>query len=197
MQWNKPKSVMVTRPLSAALFLALIFVLTIVALMPYGGTSGEFWRRARCVLIKHEALYPRHRFEGFFTTTTVEQRFSLEDMNNCQINYDNSNVAYISLQDPKKIGTFRVTIDKDFDDYVFFPRVSQGSEVIVCEGRMENMLFRLRGEDGWTPIGRRYLLNLSCCEHNTTLHQFPVTLTIVLQGQWSQVWLPAGAIFFR
>ena len=67
----------------------------------------------------------------------------------------------------------------------------------MSEGRVENVLFRLRGDAGWTPIGRRYLLDLSCCEHNDTLHQFPVTLIIVLRGQWAQLWLPGGAAFFR
>ena len=126
MRWNKPSTAKAARLWSAALFLVLVLALAVVALAPYGGTPDGLWRSARCVLAKHEALWPSYRFEGFFNTSTVEQRLFLEEMDNCQIRYDDSKVAYVSLRDPGKLGTLRVTINKDFDDYVFFRAYRRG-----------------------------------------------------------------------
>jgi hypothetical protein len=118
-------------------------------------------------------------------------------MENCEIRSDDGTVSYIVPKDPAQIAILRVTLKKDFDDYVFFPRVSKESEVLVCENRMINVLFRLQGHEDWTPVGRRYLLNLSCCEHNEDQSQFYVNLLIVLRGPWAQLWLPGNAVFFR
>lgn len=197
MPWSDRTRFTVRRLRSKALFATLVFALIAVAMTAYRWRPAVIWHATHCLLSEHAMLWPKYRFEGFFKTSTVEQTFSIDAMENCEMRADENQPAYVTPRDPEKLATLQVTISKDFDDYVFFPRVSKGSEVLVCENDILHVLFRLRGGEGWTPIGRRYLLDLSCSEHGEEQRQFPVTLILVLRGPWAQVWLPGGAVFFR
>ncbi|WP_043602375.1 hypothetical protein [Solidesulfovibrio magneticus] len=168
-----------------------------IALAAYGWRPSRIWRTADCLMTRHAALWPHHRFEGFFKTTTVEQAVAIQAMENCELRLGDDQIPYVTPRDPGKLALLHVRIRKDFDEYVFFPRVSKNSEVLVCEDNILNVLFRLKGEEDWTPIGRRYLLDLSCCEHGEEPRQFSVNLVIVLRGPWAQVWLPGEKAFFR
>lgn len=176
--------------------LLLTLVLVGIALGQYGGVSGLF-RSLSCMFTRQWGQSPRYKFDGFFTTSTVKQSINTSESENCVIRRDEEGLSFITLIDPKKIGIIRVNITKEFDDYIFYPRVSQGSEVLVCESSPENVLLRLASQDGWTPLGRRYVLNLSCCEHGAVQQQIQVSLLIILRGEWAQLWIPAGMVFFR
>lgn len=174
----------------------LALVMISLALTQYGGPAGLF-RGIDCLFLRHAALFPKHRFEGFYDTTTVTQEIDLAGSVNCEVRQDESGQSFLTPRDPEKMALVRVTILKDFNEYVFFPRVSPGSEVLVCEDTPKNILFRLSSTEGWTPLGRRYLLDLTCGEHGDLRKQYHQPLLVVLRGPWAQLWLPGGKVFFR
>lgn len=175
----------------------ILAALAVFAVAQYDGPGG-LWRAAGCVVSRHAGLTPAYRFEGFFPASTVPQTVDLAGAENCELRRDEQGRAFLAPRDPGRRAVVRITLKKEFDDYVFFPRVSKGSAVLVCEASPENVLFRLEGSDaGWTPLGRRYLLDLSSCEHGAAPHQVDVGLLVVLRGPWAQLWLPADAVFFR
>lgn len=190
---NRP---LAARRLAGVAMALLALALIGLALGQYGGPAG-FFRGAQCLVLRHDALFPQHRFDGFYDTTTVTQEIDLAGSVNCEVRQDESGKSFIAPRDPEKLAIVRVTILKDFNDYVFFPRVSQGSEVLVCENTPENILFRLSSGQGWTPLGRRYLLDLACGEHGDLRKQYHLPLLVVLRGPWAQLWLPGGTVFFR
>lgn len=189
------RSLVATRLARTAMTL-LALIMIGLALTQYGGPTGLF-RGIDCLFLRHAGLFPQHRFDGFYDVTTVTQEIDLAGSVNCEVRQDDSGRSFIAPRDPEQLAIVRVTILKDFDDYVFFPRVSPGSEVLVCENAPENVLFRLSSAEGWTPLGRRYLLDLTSSEHGGLPKQFHLPLLVILRGPWAQLWLPGGKVFFR
>jgi len=140
---------------------------------------------------------PITRFDGFYTSSTVPQKIDYAKSINIQIKNEGDR-NLICPADPNFPAILYVTITKDFNDYIFFPRVSSGADVLVCEPSYPfKILFRLGGQKDFTPIANRYLLDLKCSSDGTINQRIDTQLMIILGGKWSQLWLSGGHIFFR
>lgn len=163
--------------------------------LQYGGVSGLF-RSGRCTWDHYTALRPSFRFAGFFDTSTVPQEILYTDSVNWVLRQEGGH-AYLAAADPAQLAIIRVRLRKDFDTYVIFPRVAGGGAVSVAEATPDAVLFRLRGDANWTPLSRRYLLNLRCVTGGERRQQIPVDLVFILQGKNAQLWLNDEKLVFR
>ena len=94
----------------------------------------------------------------------------------------------------------RVTLKKDRDTVLFYPRVSgsDGAVIVYAEdGVYRRRLFALHGTEGqWTAMGQQFTLDLRCAPYGFSAKDLDVSLVIVLTGKWSQLWHLGSAIFF-
>lgn len=163
--------------------------------LQYGGPTG-FIQVCRGVYLRRAGLNPDFRFEGFLDCSTVPQDIDYAQSTNWTSKQENGNI-FLTPTDPSKPAFIRIRLKKEFDEYIFYPRVAEGGEVYVCEATPLNVLFRLGDESSWTPLERRYMINLGGVEFGYVTKQIFVELIVVLRGQRAQLWLPAGKAFFR
>lgn len=99
-----------------------------------------------------------------------------------------------------KRATVRVTVKKDRDNLVFYPRLSGKDSTVtvyVADGSYRRRLFALRGTDGrWTAMGQQFTLDLRCAPYGYSPKELDEHLLIVLTGKWSQLWHLGPAVFF-
>jgi hypothetical protein len=127
----------------------------------------------------------------------VLQHIDYAASKNLKIIADMSGCSYITSLDTEDDAIVIVNLKKEHDDYFFFPRVSSDASITVVEEEDKKILFYLENDTSWTPIGRRYFINLYCSKYGYLKKQFDVTLRITLSGKSAQLWLPGNQVFFR
>ncbi|MFU2207809.1 hypothetical protein [Solidesulfovibrio sp. C21] len=94
----------------------------------------------------------------------------------------------------------RVTVKKDRDTVIFYPRVSGKDSAVTVyaeDGPYRRRLFALHGTDGkWTEMGQQFILDLRCAPYGYSPKEFDEHFLIVLTGKWSQLWHLGPAVFF-
>lgn len=140
---------------------------------------------------------------GLLSCSNKEQQIEMESFKNLSIKpADVEGWDVISTINKKEPGFFSITLKKRILDnkYIFYPRVeSPSDEVIIKEERhFQTRLFSLHNKGkGWTPIGAQYLLDPDCFEYSSIADKtVQLRLQITLYGDWAQLWVKNGAVFF-
>lgn len=163
----------------------------------YAMDFPKFVHDIQCGLQTDFNLSANFLYEGFFHCSTVLQSIEYADSKNIKIVDDISGVSYIAPLDEQDDAIVVVKLKNEYNDYIFFPRVSSDSSISVEEEDSQRNLFYLENDISWTPVGRRYIVDLYCSKYGYLKKQVDVTLRITLSGKSAQLWLPENQVFFR
>jgi len=161
-----------------------------------------FVQYSKCALLEHRdgASF----FDvGLLSCSNKEQKIEIDSFKNLSIRpAEIEGWEVISTVNKKEPGVFAILLKKRIldDKYIFYPRVESPSDgVIVKEERhFPTRLFSLHiKEKKWTPIGAQYVLDSDCFEYSSiTDKTVELHLKITLYGEWAQLWVKNGAVFF-
>lgn len=177
-----------------------LFTLCLVSFFGVTRLYDDFGNAAYCTL-----CYPfQEKDTGrsrFLSSSNVEQILDAQNTRNYTDNEESSAAWNIfSPAVPGTPGILRITVKKDRDVFVFFPRL-EGAESSVTvyaeDDPYQRRLFTLRGKDGqWTEMGRQYVLDLRCAPYGWSRKDVDVKLVIIMTGKWSQIWHLGSAVLF-
>lgn len=175
------------------LFIAVAAVIVLGTISLYDG----FFTRARC---EFGFLAEKNAYSGenFLRCSNIDQQIQglsgvVDEAS------DTPGWRIYRPSRPDRPGTIQLTIAKDRDTAFFYPRVSGRDSSVVLAEPTDNIVREwvvLRGRDAsWTPISRRYLVNLACIGRTEAAGE-PVKIEIVLNGPWAQLWHQDGTVLF-
>lgn len=176
-------------PILLACFVCLVILVQ-------GTRIGWFADYALYTFTSMFASNAEYKFDGFYKSSTVEQSIKFRESTNFKIE-DQNGIDVITPESPDDPAVIVLTMKKEYNDYVFFPRVTQGAQVFVIESTPREVLFHLEGQSAWTPMARRYFINLRHSKYGFEDKQIELSIKVVLCGKDAQLWLPGGKVFFR
>lgn len=139
---------------------------------------------------------------GLFNCTNVVQHIDNLHNKNVLIEKQPDYPGYNTIrpEDESQPAVFRVVVRRDRSGVMLLPRfVGRDCRVQIFQIRdeLKRKLFDLRGSsDSWTPVGRRYEVNLGCVENGDTDPVSDVVLEVILTGKWTQLWALDRDVFF-
>lgn len=162
--------------------------------------QGQPWHRVYCSVILPLINWPPS-VSGFFSCSNVVQAVKTDYSRNMDVGPEEGQPGFqvYRPRDGAQPAVFRMTVKRDRQFMFFFPRL-QGDdsriEVYEVADEFKRKLITVRGDKLWSPIGRRYELNLGCVEHGLNSEAYDVVLEFVLVGRWTQIWAKDLAILF-
>lgn len=175
------------------LYFAVVAAIILGVIALYDG----FFSRARC---EFGFLAQKNAFAGekFLRCSNIDQHIesAVDVVDEAS---DTPGWRIYRPSSPDRPGTIQLTIAKDRDTAFFYPRVSGRDSSVVLGEPTDNIVREwvvVRGRDAaWTPISRRYLVNLACIGRAEAAGE-PVKIEIVLNGPWAQLWHQDGSVLF-
>lgn len=178
-----------------ALLRRLVFSLAAAAVvLAVLGGYGDFRQSAYCNLV-FPLLSPVTGLDRLLSCSNVEQRIlsGLDQMEDIP-----ASVEGWRIYRPKgESARILVSVAKDRNEVVFYPRLEgEGAAINVFESLNRRLVMLSGKAKQWTPIGEQYSVCLYCMRNGWARNVFPVTLEIVLDGKWTELWHKDGKIFF-
>jgi len=174
----------------------LVFSLAVLAVvLAVLSGYGDFRQAAYCNLV-FPFLPPQRGIDRLLSCSNVAQRIlsGLDQVEDIPASVEGWRV-YRPKGDYARI---LVSVEKDREALVFYPRLEgEGASIFVFETPWKKRLVMLEGKERqWTPIGEQYSICLYCTDNGWARNVFPVSLEIVLDGKWTELWHKDGKIFF-
>ena len=139
---------------------------------------------------------------GLFLCSNVTQSIKPEYSKNISLlpQPEHPGFSVYSPLDNSQPAVFRMVVKRDRPLMYIFPRtngVDCRVQVYEVRDELKRKLFDVRGDkNGWSPIGKRYELNIGCVEDGVNSEVFDVVLEFVLTGKWSQIWVHNHVVLF-
>lgn len=137
----------------------------------------------------------------FLSCSNVEQVIDEDNSRNLADNAEpGTDWRVFAPSSPDAPAVLRITVKKDRDVVIFYPRLEgEESSIVVYadDGSHQRRLFALQGRKGaWTEMSRQYRLDLRSAPYGWFRRDVDVTLLIVLTGKWSQIWHLGSVVLF-
>jgi len=159
------------------------------------------YRTLNCLVIDNlaSAWLPYARL---FHCSNVRQQIDYEASSNLtSADGDVAGWKVLKAADASSPAVLVVTLTKDRDSLVFFPRLKgRENAVEVYEVYGSGVWHRIALADSpskeWSEIGRQCRIDLCCVEHGELEKEFDLKLHFVLKGPWAQLWMKDDAVVF-